>query len=32
MLYLRKGAKVMEAEMTEVKYYDRIADAEFAKP
>jgi hypothetical protein len=32
MVVQRKGAKVMEAEMTEVKYYDRIADAEFAKP
>lgn len=28
----RKGGKVMEAEMTEVKYFDRFDDAEFAKP
>jgi hypothetical protein len=28
----RKGAKVMEAELLEVKYYDRFDDAEFKKP
>jgi hypothetical protein len=28
----RKGAKVMEAELIDVKYFDRIDDAEFAKP
>lgn len=28
----RKGAKVMEAELLEVKYYDRFADEEFKKP
>lgn len=28
----RDGKKVMEADLTEVKYYERIDDAEFAKP
>ncbi len=28
----RKGGKIMEAEMVEVKYYDRFDDDEFAKP
>lgn len=28
----RDGHKVMEAELTEVKYFERLADAEFAKP
>jgi hypothetical protein len=32
MVALRKGAKVMEAEFLEVKYYDRFEDEEFKKP
>ncbi len=32
MTVFRKGAKVMEAEFLEVKYYERVEDAEFAKP
>jgi hypothetical protein len=32
VLALRKGAKVMEAELLEVKYYDRFEDEEFKKP
>ncbi len=32
MVVFRKGAKVMEAEMVEVKYFERINDSEFAKP
>jgi hypothetical protein len=28
----RKGVKVMEAELVEVKYYDRFEEAEFKKP
>jgi hypothetical protein len=28
----RKGAKVMEAELIDVKYFDRVDEAEFAKP
>jgi len=32
MTVFRKGGKVMEAEMLEVKYFDRFEDSEFAKP
>jgi len=28
----RNGKKVMEAEVTDVKYLDKVDDAEFAKP
>jgi len=32
VLAYRKGAKVMEAELIDVKYFDRIEETEFAKP
>jgi hypothetical protein len=32
LVALRDGKKVMEAELTDVKYFDKIDDAEFAKP
>jgi hypothetical protein len=32
LVALRDGKKVMEAELTDVKYFDKIDDAEFTKP
>lgn len=32
MAVYRKGAKIMEAELLDVKYFDGLPDAEFAKP